>query len=119
MKKLSMLLLGCIVVLPAFSQVNRDHQCIRTGDEIIKQQVEYRSSGEPGSNKFWDFSRLKTINDEYRLIYCDPPLQGDSLYILGASGVKPYKYNYLAVVLVWLFIILFLDTSNLIKGGMV
>ena len=83
MKKLSMFLLGWVVLLPAFSQVNREHNQIRTGDEIIKQQVEYQSPGEPGPNKVWDFSRLKTINDEYRLIYSDPPLQGDSLYILG------------------------------------
>jgi hypothetical protein len=70
-------------LLPAFAQVNKEHQCIRTGDEIIKQQVEYQSPGEAGVNKVWDFSRLKTINDEYRLVYSEPPLQGDSLYVMG------------------------------------
>jgi hypothetical protein len=88
MKKLSMFLLGCIVLLPAFSQVNKNHQGIRVGDEIIKQQVEYQSPGEPGANKVWDFSRLKTVNDRYSITYSLPPLEGDSVYILGNTRIQ-------------------------------
>lgn len=80
---LLILFLAYICIPRVHAQVNKEHNQIRPGDEIIKQQVEYQSPEEAGSNKLWDFSRLKTINDEYRLIYCDPPLQGDSLYILG------------------------------------
>lgn len=45
MRKLSFCILGWICLLPAFAQVNKNHQGIRVGDEIIKQQVEYQSSG--------------------------------------------------------------------------
>ena len=88
MKRLSILSLGLVCLFPCFSQVNREHNQIRPGDEIIKQQVEYQKPGEAGSNKVWDFSRLKTINDAYKLTYTVPPLLDDSLYIMG-----DYQFN--------------------------
>lgn len=66
------------------AQINRSHNGLRIGDELIKQQVEYKEPGEPGKNKVWDFSQLTTINDAYTLTYSLPPIQGDSLYIMGA-----------------------------------
>lgn len=80
---------ACIVVLLFFSvcfvkaQINVTHNGIRIGDEIIKQQVEYVDQGKAGKNQAWDFSQLKTVNDAYSLTYDLPPLQGDSLYIMG------------------------------------
>lgn len=68
---LLILLLVCLCIPSVHAQVNKDHQAIRVGDEIFKQQVEYQSPGEAGVNRVWDFSRLKTINDEYHLIYSD------------------------------------------------
>ena len=41
----------------------------RPGDEIIKQQVEYKNPGRSGENVLWDFSKLDVINDAYRLTY--------------------------------------------------
>lgn len=75
------LFLAC--VLPVFGQLNVRHNGIRIGDVIVKQQVEYRDPGDAGRNRVWDFSQLKTINDAYRLSYSLPPLQGDSLYMMG------------------------------------
>jgi len=79
----------CIVVLfvnfhlQSFSQITHKYNSIRIGDEIIKQQVEYTDPGDAGGNIVWDFSRLKTINEEYKLVYSLPPLQDDSIYIMG------------------------------------
>ena len=36
----------------------------------------------------WNFSKLKTINDEYALEYALPPLEGDSVYIMGDKRYK-------------------------------
>ncbi len=41
----------------------------RADDEIIKQQVEYKDPGRGGENVLWDFSRLTSVNDEYRLSF--------------------------------------------------
>lgn len=85
MKRLSLSVLGVMFLLSVFGQVNKEHNGLRAGDEIIKQQVDYQPPGEPGPGKVWDFSRLKTINDEYTLTYSLPPLLDDSLYVMGDS----------------------------------
>lgn len=68
-------------------QLNFSHNSIRPGDEIIKQQVEYKDPGRTGENVIWDFGKLKTINDEYTLTYTSPYLFNDSIYILGKDTV--------------------------------
>jgi hypothetical protein len=70
-------------VLPVCGQLNTSHNRFRSGDVLIKQQVEYVDPGNSGVNKVWDFSKLNTINDEYTLAYDLPPLEGDSVYIVG------------------------------------
>jgi hypothetical protein len=70
-------------VLSVSGQLNTTHNRFRPGDVLIKQQVEFIDPGSSGGNKVWDFSKLKTINDEYTLTYSLPPLEGDSVYILG------------------------------------
>jgi len=88
MKTIAILFLSALSVLSAHSQINRDHNKPRQGDVIIKQQVEYKDPGEAGASQIWDFSELKTINKEYKISYSSPPLQGDSLYILGNCTLK-------------------------------
>ena len=73
--------LGCAFSLSA--QLNTSHNQYRAGDVLVKQQVEYVNPGQSGTNKLWDFSKLKSVNDEYTLTYSLPPLEGDSVYILG------------------------------------
>ncbi len=78
-----LILLFLWMALPGFSQLNSSHNHLRPGDVLIKQQVEYKQSGNAGKNQLWDFSNLKTLNDAYTLTYLLPPLEGDSVYILG------------------------------------
>jgi len=84
MKKIVSILTGfCGCVLPIFGQLNVQHNHFRAGDVLFKQQVEFVEPGEAGADRLWNFSKLKTINDEYTLEYALPPLEGDSVYILG------------------------------------
>jgi hypothetical protein len=77
-----------ICVLPVCGQLNTLHNHYRPGDVLIKQQVGFVDPGEPGANKVWNFSKLKTINQEYTLTYDLPPLEEDSIYILGDKRYK-------------------------------
>lgn len=84
-KQIFFFLLGLLFILPSYGQLNSQHNHFRAGDVLIKQQVEFVDPGEPGVNKVWDFSKLKTVNDEYTLTYAIPPLEGDSVYIFGSE----------------------------------
>jgi len=59
----------------------------RSGDEIIKQQVEYKDPGRSGANVLWDFGELKAVNDEYTLSYSEPVAIEDSMYVLGLDTI--------------------------------
>ena len=84
MKTTTLILAGiCGSVLSVFGQLNVQHNQFRAGDVLFKQQVEYVDPGEAGADRLWNFSKLKSINDEYTLEYALPPLEGDSVYILG------------------------------------
>jgi hypothetical protein len=48
------------------------HNAYRAGDQIVKQQVEYKDPGSSGRNLTWDFSMLQSINEEYTLDYLIP-----------------------------------------------
>jgi hypothetical protein len=80
-------------ILPVSGQLNMLHNHFRPGDILVKQQVEYIDPGETGGNKLWDFSKLKSINDEYTLRYDLPPLERDSVYILGNKHYKKEDVN--------------------------
>jgi hypothetical protein len=60
----------------------------RAGDELFKQQVEYKDPGRSGANVLWDFSRLNVINDEYELIYSTP----NDTVITGMEHFTQYHY---------------------------
>ena len=45
------------------------YNMFRADDEIVKQQVEYKDPGRAGENVLWDFGKLKSQNDEYKLSY--------------------------------------------------
>lgn len=83
MKKGLLYFMSLFLANSTFGQINEQHNRIRIGDEIVKQQVEFKEPGEAGVNQLWDFSKLKTINDSYSLTYSLPTLQADSLYIMG------------------------------------
>lgn len=77
------LALLCSYVPNVFSQLTLDHNRFRVGDELIKQQVEFIDPGEAGKNMLWDFSSLKLVNDEYKVVYSSAPLLNDSIYVMG------------------------------------
>jgi len=80
-------------VMGLYAQVNRKHNAIRPGDEIIKQQVEYKDPGRSGENVIWNFSKLKPVNEEYALTYSAPLLLRDSIYIMGKDTIPKEEIN--------------------------
>ena len=87
------ILLSLLFVWSAPAQITYKNNCIRSGDEIIKQQVEYKDPGRSGENVIWDFSNLQSINDEYKLTYMSPYMNEDSLYILGEDTLRAAEVN--------------------------
>lgn len=88
MKSIYLMLISVLTSLSALGQLNSLHNYYRPNDVLIKQQVEYIDPGDAGQNIIWDFNKLKTINDEYTLTYSLPPLEGDSIYIIGDKRFK-------------------------------
>lgn len=89
MKKLIFFfLLSLLFTSPTYGQLNSLYNHLRAGDVLVKQQVEFVDPGEAGANKVWDFSKLKTVNDEYTLTYENPPLEADSVYIFGDKRIS-------------------------------
>lgn len=86
-RTLSALLILCST-LSVSSQLTFQHNGLRAGDEIIKQQVEYKNPGRGGKHVIWDFGKLKSVNDEYTLSYTSPYLFNDSIYILGGDTLN-------------------------------
>jgi hypothetical protein len=60
----------------------------RTGDVIVKQQVEWKNPGREGQNVVWDFSSLQAVNDEYSIEYSEPPLLGDTIFVMGLDSLS-------------------------------
>lgn len=84
---LMLLLLSFLSVVPIYCQITYRNNCIRSGDEIIKEQVEFKDPGRTGENVVWDFSELKPINTEYKLSFHSPYLINDSIYIMGCDTI--------------------------------
>lgn len=74
--------------LLSFGQINLQHNGLRSGDELIKQQVDYKDPGREGDNVIWDFGKLKSVNDEYSLVYSSPVLQENSYYVMGYDTIQ-------------------------------
>jgi len=90
MKKLFLLVLsGAPDILFAQHRLEAGLNLPRAGDEIIKQQVEYKNPGRAGENVLWDFGQLKSQNDEYELVYV---LGRDSL-LTGIEHHTRYYYS--------------------------
>lgn len=87
MKYLHLLLLFFCPLL-SFGQINWQYNGLRSGDKIIKQQVDYKDPGRDGENVIWDFGKLKSVNDEYSLVYSSPVLQESSYYVMGYDTLQ-------------------------------
>ncbi|QIK52891.1 T9SS type A sorting domain-containing protein [Dysgonomonas sp. HDW5B] len=97
------LIISIILMLSAHAlvcgQITLRYNGIRPGDEIIKQQVDYKDPGREGENVIWDFSKLKSINDGYRLVYKKPYLLNDSTYKMGKDLFKVKEVDPSSLVL--------------------
>lgn len=60
----------------------------RLGDNVVKQEVPYFSSGLPGDDVMWDFSMLDPIRDYPIEYFCDT----DSVVLKGIEPEIMYKY---------------------------
>jgi len=80
-----------IGVSSLFAQHNlrSKYNMFRAGDEIIKQQVEYKDPGRAGENVLWDFGKLKSLNDEYKLSY----IFGKDSLLTGIEHQTRYYYS--------------------------
>ena len=82
-----------VVLLSGFSlfaqhRLTGNHNMMRPGDRIIKQQVEYKDPGRSGENVLWDFGKLTSVNDEYTLTYS----YGRDSVITGTEHYTMYYY---------------------------
>jgi hypothetical protein len=86
-------LMGIPGILSAQHVLQSDLNLPRSGDAIIKQQVEYKDPGRSGENVIWNFGQLQSVNDEYSLVYSEPLLVGDSIYIMGNKIYRVADYS--------------------------
>jgi len=93
LKKILLGLFALFFTLSTMGQLTSRNNCIRSGDQIIKQQVQYKDPGRDGENVIWDFSNLTPINPEYKLRYLSPELINDSIYILGSDTIHKEKIS--------------------------
>jgi hypothetical protein len=64
---------ACLCTYAQTSQkLTTDRNAYRAADQLVKQQVEFKDPGSSGRNLTWDFSVVKTINEEYSLKYFIP-----------------------------------------------
>ncbi|GHT76478.1 hypothetical protein AGMMS50262_14780 [Bacteroidia bacterium] len=83
-----LLLLWCIPALVSAQHILESTLTLpRSGEEIIKQQVDYKDPGRSGANVLWDFGQQETVNEEYTLSYSSPELIKDSFYIMGLDTI--------------------------------
>lgn len=63
----NIVIIFCILCMttPARSQLKRELNLPRAGDELMKEQVVFCEAGETGENQTWNFSNLKLIDDAY------------------------------------------------------
>ena len=94
MKKTLLLLLSGSFCLSISGQITRENNSVRNGDEIIKQQMQYKDPGRSGENVIWDFSMLKAVNPKYKLTFRAPELINDSIYIMGRDTLLKKRLRY-------------------------
>jgi len=72
--------------------LNSSRNSYRAGDEIFKQQVEFKDPGASGKEITWDFSHQNIVNDKYQLVYFSPN-PADSNRVTGVEHQTYYHYE--------------------------
>ncbi len=95
MTKTTTLLIVLLSITNLFAQHNitRQRNQFRSGDKIIKQQVEYIDPGRSGKRIVWDFSSLNPYNENYGLTYYSKT-EGDTAHFVGIEHDTRYDYTY-------------------------
>ncbi|MDL2247940.1 T9SS type A sorting domain-containing protein [Bacteroides sp. OttesenSCG-928-J23] len=91
-QKIHFLFICLLFPVFGFAQLTRQHNAMRPGDEIVKQQVVYKNPGKAGTDRFWDFSELSPVNTEYTVNYTLPAIVDDSLYIMGRDTLTLQQF---------------------------
>ena len=81
-------LISGILSLSAQVRLESRLNMFRAGDEIVKQQVQYKDPSRAGGNVLWDFSRMNIVKDEYVLQY---DTIGD--FFIGIEHQTVYRYQ--------------------------
>ena len=78
-------------LLSLFAQhsLHSRYNMFRADDAIVKQQVAYKEPGRSGENVLWDFGKLKSLDDGYKLSYA---FGKDSL-LAGIEHQTRYYYS--------------------------
>lgn len=82
------LLLLITVSASAQEHLQANLNMFRSGDEVLKQQIEYKTPGRSGEDVLWDISRMKIVNKKYRLAYINA-----SNNIVGTEHNTMYYYT--------------------------
>jgi len=87
--------LFCFLSLSSTAQtektLNSHRNHFRSGDVIIKQQVEFKDPGASGKDITWDFSHLNMVDEKYQLVYYNTT-KGDTTHITGLEHETRYRY---------------------------
>ena len=92
MKPLLLFLFASVLSLGLSSQITLNSLCNlpRSGDRLVKQQVDYKAPGGKGVGVVWDFSDQTPLNDHYELNYRSLDVHSDTL--VGTEHRTMYYY---------------------------
>ena len=93
MKPLLLFLFASVLSLGLSSQITLNSLCNlpRSGDRLVKQQVDYKAPGGKGVGVVWDFSDQTPLNDHYELNYRSLDAHSDTL--VGTEHRTMYYYH--------------------------
>lgn len=89
---LVLIALCCVTFLRGQTKLTTTENNLRSGDRIVKQQVEYKDPGASGKSLTWDFSMLQPINEDYSLNYFTPDSTRKTL-LCGQEHFTRYYYQ--------------------------
>lgn len=96
MKRRFILIVAILIqcnILFAETAITANLQGFRKNDILYKQQIEYKDPGRNGQNVVWDFSRLKFVNENYKVRYFQPAVtKPDTQCITNVEHRTMYKY---------------------------
>ena len=92
MKSLLSLLFASVLSFQLSAQATLNSSCNlpRSGDHLVKQQVDYKAPGGKGVGVVWDFSDQTPLNDHYELNYRSLDAHSDTL--VGTEHRTMYYY---------------------------